>query len=112
MYWWASGFGRKLTKFVYVEMVFRQNTRRASVVPTLRFGRSVVASLAAVVVVASFSNPSWPREGFRGHRWDAKENSFFDTVLRWNGDIFWQPASQTGDVITRFGDEARAVFGP
>ena len=30
----------------------------------------------------------------------------------WNGDIFWAPASKMGDRVTRFGDEARAVFGP
>lgn len=38
--------------------------------------------------------------------------SFADAVLRWNGDIFWKPASASSNVVTRFGDEARAVFGP
>ena len=35
-----------------------------------------------------------------------------DAVHRMNDDIFWSPASASNDVITRFGDEARAVFGP
>ena len=29
-----------------------------------------------------------------------------------NGDIFWAPASASDNPVTRFGDEARAVFGP
>ena len=41
-----------------------------------------------------------------------EESSFADAVQRWNGDIFWEPASESHNVITRFGDEARAVFGP
>ncbi|WFU11997.1 hypothetical protein QA646_26855 (plasmid) [Rhizobium sp. CB3090] len=43
---------------------------------------------------------------------EAENRKFAETVDRWNGDILWAPASQTSDVITRFGDEARAVFGP
>jgi hypothetical protein len=42
----------------------------------------------------------------------SKEMLFADIVQRWNGDIFWAPASASSNVITRFGDEARAVFGP
>jgi hypothetical protein len=38
--------------------------------------------------------------------------AFAGAVLRWNGDIFWAPASESNDPVTRFGDEARAVFGP
>jgi hypothetical protein len=30
----------------------------------------------------------------------------------WNGNIFWAPASKSANAITKFGDEARAVFGP
>jgi hypothetical protein len=41
-----------------------------------------------------------------------EESSFADAVQRWNGDIFWEPASESRNIITRFGDEARAVFGP
>ncbi len=37
---------------------------------------------------------------------------FANMLRRWNGDIFWKPASKGDNVITRFGDEARAVFGP
>lgn len=40
------------------------------------------------------------------------ERTFANAVRRWNGDIFWAPASASNNVITRFGDEARAVFGP
>jgi hypothetical protein len=43
---------------------------------------------------------------------DAEERKFAAAVERWNGNFLWAPASQTSDVITRFGDEARAVFGP
>ncbi|MEF0943832.1 hypothetical protein [Rhizobium sp. BR 362] len=43
---------------------------------------------------------------------EAEEHKFADAVERWNGDFLWAPASQTSDVVTRFGDEARAVFGP
>ncbi|WP_246738016.1 hypothetical protein [Rhizobium grahamii] len=38
--------------------------------------------------------------------------SFAELANRWNGDVLWAPASASTDVITRFGDEARAVFGP
>jgi hypothetical protein len=41
-----------------------------------------------------------------------EEDSFASTVQRWNGDVFWEPASESSNVVTRFGDEARAVFGP
>jgi hypothetical protein len=43
---------------------------------------------------------------------DLEYSSFADAVQRWNGDIFWKPASASSNVVTRFGDEARAVFGP
>jgi hypothetical protein len=33
-------------------------------------------------------------------------------MLRLNGDIFWAPAAASSNMITRFGDEARSVFGP
>jgi len=33
-------------------------------------------------------------------------------VVRLNGDIFWAPATASQNTITRFGDEARSVFGP
>lgn len=40
------------------------------------------------------------------------EHAFAATLRSWNGDIFWAPASKAGDRVTRYGDEARAVFGP
>lgn len=36
---------------------------------------------------------------------------FTRVVRRWNGNIFWAPAAASNNVITRLGDEARAVFG-
>lgn len=41
-----------------------------------------------------------------------EENSFAAIVNRWNGAFLWSPASASTNPITRFGDEARAVFGP
>lgn len=47
---------------------------------------------------------------FEGPNWE--ETSFARTIQRWNGPFLWAPASASSDTITRFGDEARAVFGP
>ncbi|TCU22347.1 hypothetical protein EV130_109139 [Rhizobium azibense] len=38
--------------------------------------------------------------------------AFAEAVLRLDGDILWAPASATNSTVTKFGDEARAVFGP
>jgi hypothetical protein len=38
--------------------------------------------------------------------------AFAAAVARWNGDIFWVPAAASKNTITKFGDEARSVFGP
>jgi len=43
---------------------------------------------------------------------ELETKAFADAVMRWNGDIFWEPASQSSNVVTRSGDEARSVFGP
>jgi len=37
---------------------------------------------------------------------------FDDRVLEWNSDISWAPATGNSDPVTKFGDEARSVFGP
>lgn len=37
---------------------------------------------------------------------------FGKIVESWNADILWEPATASQDVITRFGDEVRSVFGP
>ncbi|THK35926.1 hypothetical protein EHS39_22820 [Ensifer sp. MPMI2T] len=37
--------------------------------------------------------------------------AFAETAQRWNGEFLWEPASASVETITRFGDEARAVFG-
>jgi hypothetical protein len=42
----------------------------------------------------------------------SPDAEFAKTVFLWNDNIFWAPASQSTNVITRFGDEARSVFGP
>ncbi|CAN7584606.1 hypothetical protein LJR235_004179 [Pararhizobium sp. LjRoot235] len=41
-----------------------------------------------------------------------EQRAFAAIAQRWNGDVLWAPASASNDIITRFGDEARAVFGP
>jgi len=41
----------------------------------------------------------------------APPNYFASKVTKWNGQIFWAPASKTTDINLQFGDEARAVFG-
>ncbi|KQS83091.1 hypothetical protein ASG68_15975 [Rhizobium sp. Leaf453] len=43
---------------------------------------------------------------------EPKEPVFAEITSRWNGAFLWAPASASRDTITRFGDEARAVFGP
>ena len=35
---------------------------------------------------------------------------FAAAVFSLNGDIFWAPASKSNEIVTNFGDEARAVF--
>ena len=42
----------------------------------------------------------------------AEAISFAEIANRWNGDFLWEPASASTDIITKFGDEARSVFGP
>jgi hypothetical protein len=41
-----------------------------------------------------------------------QSNYFAGKVAKWNGSIFWAPASKTTDINLQFGDEARSVFGP
>ncbi|RAX37871.1 hypothetical protein [Rhizobium tropici] len=36
----------------------------------------------------------------------------YDLLLEWNGDVLWAPATESNDPVTKFGDEARSVFGP
>ena len=43
---------------------------------------------------------------------EQRKQAFAETVQSWNGNVLWEPASASNDIITRFGDEARAVFGP
>lgn len=40
------------------------------------------------------------------------DRRFAEIVEAWNADILWEPAAVSEDPITKFGDEARAVFGP
>lgn len=42
----------------------------------------------------------------------ALPDYFASKVSKWDGDIFWAPASKSSDINLQFGDEARAVFGP
>jgi hypothetical protein len=32
--------------------------------------------------------------------------------MKWNGGLLWSPASKNTDIVIRFGDEVRSVFGP
>ena len=36
----------------------------------------------------------------------------YDLLLQWNGDVLWGPATASTNPVTKFGDEARSVFGP
>jgi hypothetical protein len=70
-----------------------------------------IATILAVGFLASWNNVSWPKQGPDVDS-DAFKISAAKAVSRWNGDIFWSPASLSSNVVTKFGDEARAVFGP
>ena len=58
----------------------------------------------------SFRNSFVKRAGIVREGFD--QGTFAAAVRRWNGDVFWAPATASKNTITRFGDEARAVFGP
>ena len=78
----------------------------------------VSAPLACFVMVLAFSGAvlsaeTIPRQNQRpGSRLDAATLSFAAIADRWNGAFLWKPASASNDVVTKFGDEARSVFGP
>lgn len=42
----------------------------------------------------------------------ARPMSLYERLLRWNGEVLWAPATASSDPVTKFGDEARSVFGP
>ena len=56
--------------------------------------------------------PSWTQYDSLRVGLDAWGRSLAVSVRGRNGDIFWAPASKTADPIAKFGDEARAIFGP
>lgn len=87
--------------------------------------------LAAAIAVAVFLLVAWEIDALRELRArpiqeagrfsapDAKAAtvvaqtvSSYDLLLRWNGDVLWAPATASTDPVTKFGDEARSVFGP
>jgi hypothetical protein len=68
-----------------------------------------LALLVAIAVPGAAGNSGWAEQAALSL---AGGEIFADTVLRWNGNIFWEPASESSNAVTRFGDEARAVFGP
>lgn len=43
---------------------------------------------------------------------DTPTVSPYDLLLQWNGEVLWAPATASTDPVTKFGDEARSVFGP
>ena len=69
---------------------------------------AAVVAIAAAAVAALATGTSLSAAGSS----EQADEAFAATVRRWNGDIFWEPASASSNTITRFGDEARAVFGP
>lgn len=86
-----------------------------------KIGAASILAVAALGLTddLSWTIPSWPdsveapRSGPRtATPAPHPDRRFADAVQRWNGDIFWEPASASSNVVTRFGDEARAVFGP
>ncbi|MEX2745078.1 hypothetical protein AB3480_27905 [Rhizobium mongolense] len=87
--------------------------------------------LAAAIAVAVFLPVGWEIRALRElHAWPLEEAgpfsapdpkaatavtqtvSSYDLLLRWNGDVLWAPATASTDPVTKFGDEARSVFGP
>lgn len=56
--------------------------------------------------VGAFSAPD-PQAATAGTR----TVSPYDLLLQWNGDVLWAPATASNDPVTKFGDEARSVFG-
>ena len=71
-------------------------------------GAAVVALTQGLARNSQGSDIRPVSNGARG----GDELSFAKAVQRWNGHFLWEPASASGDTITRFGDETRAVFGP
>ncbi|MER9256006.1 hypothetical protein NKI59_30430 [Mesorhizobium sp. M0598] len=71
---------------------------------------SLVARLVLVTTVVIVS-PASSFDGSGGSE-SLSGAGLAAIMLRWNGDIFWPPASENNEPVTRFGDEARAVFGP
>ena len=71
---------------------------------TLAVGSAVIAAIAFAGLAGNSGGSERPAP--------VPDETFADAVLRWNADIFWEPASASSDAVTRFGDEARAVFGP
>ncbi|ARP67095.1 MULTISPECIES: hypothetical protein [Mesorhizobium] len=59
------------------------------------------------LAVGSSSRPLNAAPDFLG-----RGDYFSSKVNRWNGNIFWAPASKETDINLRYADEVRAVFGP
>ena len=92
-----------------------------------RLGSALIFAGAIVALGSGLSlsgqNRPERRESSPTAQNNASENAGLDTahsgpeafaaaVLRLNGDIFWAPAAASSNIISRFGDEARSVFGP
>lgn len=75
----------------------------------MRVALKVGAALIAGIVVPASASKSLEQPS--GWSW-TEEVAFATAVREANDDIFWEPASESQDTVTRFGDEARAVFGP
>lgn len=83
-------------------------SRRAHADAPGRMFRGFVACLLLMSISLVVRNDA-SGENLVGDR--SFDRLFSELVSRWNGDLLWAPASMSDNIITRFGDEARAVFG-
>ena len=88
--------------------------------PSVRGLATAVILAGAVLALGSGSSLPWPSRNETTSSFGRADNkaasldldAFAAAVLRLNGDIFWAPATASENAITKFGDEARSVFGP
>lgn len=78
----------------------------------MRIGFFLIPMVATALSIG-MASLTHTHSAFAGERrFTAEARAFADIVQQWNGDYLWAPATASDNIITRFGDEARAVFGP
>lgn len=82
--------------------------------PATRRAPVAIAGLFFVLVVTgSPATPASVGDEIGTSVFAPEDNRRFGEIVEaWNADILWEPAAVSQDPITKFGDEARAVFGP